>query len=935
MKRFISLLIFLGMAGFVFGGRSMAVSKVTSFGQAKAIRFDKPMKLNVVNPLNFIDQPLDTLLNDDGFPVLYFSPANWFWLSRLTPPGACTLQYVMGFKYAGFPVPTDTTIAGCSLMVWSDSLDTLGRHRPGHVLYGSYEVDSLPPDNNVGLFSYDVKSANLRFTSDFWVGWRCVILFGDDSLNACGDNGVSALDRNIGANNSTVQNAWGFVTQGDIMNRAIVKNENIIHDIAVLEVGNSQGFFMPNPGNARLSATIQNNGDTTEVGFNVVCTVYTEAGAVVAQYSTPIAGLAHGATCVITYFPNWAPNNDGVYYIAVHALLAGDDYPENDRQLREAQVCSSPAELRLDDGGRLHHDSLSNAYACPEPGYAFANKFTPPYYPAIISAAKYWCWFPGWPAPGGNRMIARIYDDDGPGGRPGTARFGSDTITSVIRGGWTEVPITPNLQIAAGSFYVAYVQTDLFPNCPALGIDENPPFYNGNNWTLSQDTWSYDSTDFYRGDWGIRAIVAKAVIAPSGWESKGPIPTTPSGKNPKSGSGMAGLNGKIYFLKASNTQDLAIYDPATDGWTTSPDTMPIGTKGVGDGKKPKKGASITAYDGKLFVLRGNNTPGFWRYVVSAGVGETLGWKKMANIPTGAKNPKDASGLVAVTKGGNPYIFAMKGSKTDEFYLYDIATNTWAPTPTKPGAGTSTKIGYKKGSCLCFDGANTVFVLKGGYGDFFKYDLNSETWTELRQYNYKTFLNRNGKKKKIGEGSGLVYYDGDIYLLKGGNTLEMWKYPLSSDADTWIQLDTFWDIPQGGGKKVKAGGGLTLLDGVFYAAKGANTDEFYRHDAPTALKPVIATKNTMANRVANDELKLTLAPNPAINRTAIYYTLPKAGPVSFTLYNVAGAMVRTDVNPKPTNNGVLMIDTKALPSGVYILRFSSDELTITRKLVLQK
>jgi len=441
--------------------------------------------------------------------------------------------------------------------------------------------------------------------------------------------------------------------------------------------------------------------------------------------------------------------------------------------------------------------------------------------------------------------------------------------------------------------------------------------------------------------WGAYSSVFEFTIQsliPSGWQAMANVPSVNSGKNPKSGSCMAGNEGtgKIYFLKASNTQDFHIYtiDPAGLGtWVT--ESMPLGTKPK-DGKKPKKGASMASYGDYVYVLRGNNTPGFWRYKVTA----PTGWETLPPIPAGTKLPKDASGMVAVTKGGDPYLFVMKGSKTTEFYLYNLTTNTWSSALTAPPTGPSGKPGYKKGSCLAYDGSRWVYVLKGQYGDFFKYDLVGDSgWVPLTRYDYKTMLNRENKKKKIGEGAGLVHHNDYIYLLKGGNTREFWKYgPLSGTA-AWTQMDSFWDIPTGGGKRVKGGGALLKFANFFWASKGNNTQEFYRHGLPSPTVIVAAPNPTnegvTGSKVNTNEFKLTIAPNPAVNLTAIRYTLPVAGPVSFKLYDVAGAVVKTYTNTTPTKDGVLMLDTKTLPSGVYILRFAAGDIRVTRKIVLEK
>ena len=485
----------------------------------------------------------------------------------------------------------------------------------------------------------------------------------------------------------------------------------------------------------------------------------------------------------------------------------------------------------------------------------------------------------------------------------------------------------------------SYIQTR--PKTLSAGIEDtvNFPAWVPVRGTYTTRCSTYLANDVNRTNDTISgSVTVQAPTIPSGWQTMAQIPTLPSDKKPKSGSCMTGLNNKIYLLKASNTQDFHIYTPDAGLGTWTSDTMPVGSKETGDGKKPKKGASITGLGNSLFVLRGNNTPGFWKYKTAPP--ESIGWYKLANITTGLKNPKDASGLVAVNTGGTDYIFAMKGSKTDEFYLYDILTNTWAPTPTKPTAGTSGKIGYKKGSCLCYDGNNLVYVLKGSYGDFFSYNLVTNTWTELKRYDYKLFINRDGRKKKIGEGSGLIYYNNFIYLLKGGNTLEFWLYDIAQDSFIQMGPATTWDIPPGSGKKVKGGGCLTKLGDNFYAAKGANTPEFYKHSVPTTSivlipNPTTNNEGTMADKMITDQFSLSITPNPVIDILAVNYHMLKAELVNIKLYNVCGKLVKFYNNPKPTKDGLFSIDTKSFPSGIYILRFNSGDINYTKKVILEK
>ncbi len=479
----------------------------------------------------------------------------------------------------------------------------------------------------------------------------------------------------------------------------------------------------------------------------------------------------------------------------------------------------------------------------------------------------------------------------------------------------------------------SYIRSET--NIPNQPIPQNYLLLTGN---ISQNLNRYQIVPRAMNDFNLLPMMPG-----TRWEQLADVPTQLSGKRPKSGSCMAGINsnGKIYFLKASNTQDFYSYTPdAGIGVWTIEDTIPIGTKEAGDGKKPKRGAAMTSFQDAVYVLRGNNTVGFWRF------DDSTGWIKLRNIPLGMKRCKYGSGLTAVSKDGKDYIFAMKGAKTSEFYLYDITQDSWFQVSIPP-IGTSGKLGYKKGSCLAYDEVNgLVYVLQGYYGSFFNYSIEGDSWHQLRQYNYRVFLNRDGRKKKPKDGAALVYYDDNNYMLKGGNTNEVWLYSVA--ADSWQQKETAeqWDIPLGqSNKKVKDGGSMIKFGDYFYASKGKNTTEFYRHSLPTIEIADIKLKDerleddkinlSICNLQSSNQFNLEIIPNPVINLFTVKNILPEPGPVSLKIYNIAGKLIKSYTSSNFSKNGVVKIDTKTLTSGVYILRFSSEGINITQKVVLEK
>lgn len=414
------------------------------------------------------------------------------------------------------------------------------------------------------------------------------------------------------------------------------------------------------------------------------------------------------------------------------------------------------------------------------------------------------------------------------------------------------------------------------------------------------------------------------LVSEIGWQRLADVPATPSGKYPKNGSCITGLGDKVYLLKANNTSDFYCYQP--NFWTQLT-SLPLGSKETGNGKNPKKGAAITSYNDKVYVLRGNNTSGFWEY-------STTGWRPLENIPTGAKKPKGGSGLTYVNKGDTGCIFAMKGSKTAEFYLYYIDDHRWQQV-TSPPTGASGKIGYKTGSCLTYDGDSFVYVLKGNYGDFFRYNVLNNTWNELRRYDPAVFLNRENRKKKVKDGAGLVYLNGSIYLMKGGNTCEIWKYNIT--GNTWVQMNpaNIWDIPNPTGKKVKSGGSLCVLNNTFYALKGNNTPEFYQHLAPaTDFVPRLTSEGVISNKLDNNWV-ISLIPNPAQNIVNVNFNLPNPEIVLFQLFDIGGSVIKSyPLKPFYGKNSI-RLDVRNLPSGVYILNFRIGRTKLTKKLILQR
>ena len=157
---------------------------------------------------------------------------------------------------------------------------------------------------------------------------------------------------------------------------------------------------------------------------------------------------------------------------------------------------------------RFDNNLVANAWAWNDAGNGWGGKFTPPAYPRYLRGALM-RFYSGWPDPGSDHMKIRVVDDDGTGGSPRTTLWQSGLLYCT-RGNWKWFPIVPPPQIASGSFYLFYIQSEAYPNCPGISVDDactpGNPWWQYRNGVYSRDTATAPAS----GDFMIRAVVATA-----------------------------------------------------------------------------------------------------------------------------------------------------------------------------------------------------------------------------------------------------------------------------------------------------------------------------------------------------------------------------------------------------------------------------------------
>ena len=141
-----------------------------------------------------------------------------------------------------------------------------------------------------------------------------------------------------------------------------------------------------------------------------------------------------------------------------------------------------PHELIYDDG------SAEKAYAWYQGCNKFAVRFTPPSYPVDLDTARV-CLWPEWPDGNHEQFAIEVYDDDGPGGAPGT-RLGGPVYYTATDWGWNDIDISGlSITINSGDFYIAYHQLTDSPDCEGLCTDTDAPIY-GRSWAYFAGEWT-------------------------------------------------------------------------------------------------------------------------------------------------------------------------------------------------------------------------------------------------------------------------------------------------------------------------------------------------------------------------------------------------------------------------------------------------------------
>ena len=400
--------------------------------------------------------------------------------------------------------------------------------------------------------------------------------------------------------------------------------------------------------------------------------------------------------------------------------------------------------------------------------------------------------------------------------------------------------------------------------------------------------------------WNDTTFYSFVSVAPTpGWDI---VDEVPVGEYVNKGACIAvGDAGEYYMLKGKRSPQVFHFGEEIDAnviTTVSEENRKIG-----------HGTGMVYLDGKLYVLKANKSSEFMCYDPQVDQ-----WTQLAEVPAGPMDRAPKKGASMTVVDGKIYV--LKGNKTREFYVYDPTVNAWTQLadmplgdrlkPVKGGAALATH----NGRIFAFKGNKTV--------EFYTYNIASNAWQRLADV----------PTRRIKDGACLVSLDGTLYASVGGSKMWFWTYDMFTNA--WTQLE---DIPlDPDRRKVKYGASMAALDGYLLFLKGRKTEVVFAYVpyGGSDRAEVQPEKDGVKDQPIDVEPSMVMAPNPASGRVRVSYSAGSIGAVSGHLYTSTGQLVREFTC---TRSGA-DLNVSELANGVYIVRVSDENHSMTQRLVIQ-
>lgn len=210
--------------------------------------------------------------------------------------------------------------------------------------------------------------------------------------------------------------------------------------------------------------------------------------------------------------------------------------------------------------------------------------------------------------------------------------------------------------------------------------------------------------------------------------------------------------------------------------------------------------------GKFYTFRGSNTNTFYEYDIA-----TDTWSTKSTAPAAVYW---GGGVV---EGPSGYLYGWQGNNSLSFWRYNIAANTW-----DDAAASNPPQQLSYGADMIFDGNHYIYVLKGNSDDtFMRYDTDSDTWDTLANTDFgaPTIQTNN----MVYAGGDLAYDDSStIYAIQGNTRSGFASYNIQSNS--WSQLPNLPALAYNGANII-----YDAATNAIYYLSGWDKPFFYKYD----------------------------------------------------------------------------------------------------------
>jgi hypothetical protein len=274
-------------------------------------------------------------------------------------------------------------------------------------------------------------------------------------------------------------------------------------------------------------------------------------------------------------------------------------------------------------------------------------------------------------------------------------------------------------------------------------------------------------------------------------------------------------------------------------------------------------------------------------------------------PSGT-NPGGAFGIVSAYDPNSGKVFV---HDLTALYTYDPASNAYQKL-----AGTGGGVNYH--CCGVIDPKRKKMVIIGS-GDQWVFDIGGTTYT-------RQSLNSTGGSTLVNSGYPGLAYDpvrDRIVGWNGGDAV----YSLDMDTRQWTVTSSYT-----GGPGTANGSGTYKRFSYIPALDLYVVNNTYRQNTFTFRFPGSAAEKKFGSAASSE---ISISPNPAKDRTRIR-SRAKTGISQAAVYNLRGQLIQT-LDPDAMNNAGCMLDTKALPGGVYLLKAKTGNGLLNKTLFINR